>query len=93
MNQQKNTSDLLEQIRCSGKSVIPIVLCSQSKREELFKLNYENGKEYVFKSNGCTAKVTLENFKPETKEKFNKVLAYEKLKAYNSKQMEENVAN
>lgn len=57
-------------------------------------MNYENGKEYVFKSNGCTATVTFENFKPETKEKFNKVLAYEKLKAYNSKQMEEeDVAN
>jgi hypothetical protein len=52
-------------------------------------MQYENGKEFTFESNGCKAHVTLENFKPETKEKFNQVLAREKLKEYKENKSED----
>ena len=48
-------------------------------------MKYENGKQYIFKSHGCTARVTLENFRPEVVEKFNQVLAYEKVKEYKTR--------
>ncbi len=48
-------------------------------------MKYENGKQYIFKSHGCTVRVTLENFRPEVVEKFNQVLAYEKVKEYKSR--------
>lgn len=52
-------------------------------------MEYENGKVYTFKVGECTANVILENFSPEVKENFNKILAEEKVKAYQKKVMQE----
>lgn len=49
-------------------------------------MQYENGKPYIFSHGGCTARVILENFRPEVIEKFNEALAYEKVKAYRARE-------
>lgn len=51
-------------------------------------MKYENGKPYIFRYGNCVVRVTLQNFRPEAVEKFNKTLAYEKMKAYEQRSLQ-----
>jgi hypothetical protein len=49
-------------------------------------MKYKDGETYTFTFDGSTVHVRLQNFRPEVVQKFNKVLAKEKLRCYRQQQ-------